>query len=132
MAHPLPSVIRSAPRRRFDQLGVGLAGLCALHCLLSILFVSGFAVGGHFLLAPEIHRIGLVLAIAVAALAIGWGALVHRRAAPLAIALAGLALMGVALILPHGQGEFAATLVGVALVAAGHLINLRAVRRFQN
>ena len=114
--------------RRFDQLGIGLAGLCALHCLATIVLVSILGVGGHYLLEPAIHRIGLGLAVAVAAVAIGWGLFKHRRTAPFVIALAGLACMGGALILPHGDDEIALTLIGVALVAGGHLLNLRSAR----
>lgn len=113
-------------RRRLDHIGIGLAGLCVIHCLLTVLIVSSLGIGSHFLLAPEIHRIGLVLALLVAALAIGWGALKHRRAAPFVTAMMGLALMGGALAVPHGTQEFVLTLIGVGLVAMGHLSNLRA------
>jgi len=113
-------------RRRLDHLGIGMAGLCALHCLATVLIVSGLGIGGHFLLSPEIHRIGLALALIVAAVAIGWGALKHRRRAPFVTAMMGLTFMGGALAVPHGSQEFVLTLIGVALVSAGHLLNLRA------
>jgi len=133
MQHILSPLIRSkGPRRAdrlsFDRLGIGLAGLCALHCLFSILVLSGIAVGGHFLFAPEIHRIGLVVAMVVAAVAIGFGAVMHRRRVPVVVALTGLSFMGGALVVPHGHEEFTLTLIGVALVALGHLFNLRAAR----
>jgi hypothetical protein len=105
-----------------------LAGLCALHCLATIAVVSMLGVGGHFLLSPEIHRVGLVLALIVAAVAIGWGALKHRRAAPFVIAMMGLTFMGGALAVPHGADEIVLTLIGVGLVSIGHLLNLRAPR----
>ena len=69
-------------RRRFDRAGIMLAGLCALHCLATILVVSALGLGSHFLFEPAIHRVGLALALIIAAVAIGWGALKHRRAAP--------------------------------------------------
>ena len=93
-----PSRSRPTLRQRIDQFGIGLAGLCALHCVATILIVSGLGIGGHFLLAHEIHEFGLVLAVIVAARAIGWGAFRHKRAAPLVVATAGLALMTVALV----------------------------------
>ena len=114
-------------RRRLDHLGIGLAGLCALHCLATIMIVSAFGLGGHFLAAPEIHRFGLALALIVAAVAIGWGALRHRRRAPFVTAMMGLSFMGGALAAPHGTFEFVLTLIGVGLVSLGHLLNLRAV-----
>lgn len=123
----LPPANRSLLRRRLDQLGIGLAGLCAVHCLATLLLVSTLGLGGHFLLDDNIHRIGLLLAFGVAAVAIGWGILRHGRRLPFMVAVAGLALMGVALLVPHGTNEFVLTLVGVAIVSAGHWLNIRAV-----
>ncbi|MEL6530689.1 MAG: MerC domain-containing protein [Pseudomonadota bacterium] len=117
----------STIRRRLDHLGIGMAGLCALHCVATVIVVSGLGVGGHFLLSPEIHRVGLALALIVAAVAIGWGALKHRRRAPFVVAMMGLTFMGSALAVPHGSQEFALSLVGVGLVSLGHLLNIRAL-----
>jgi hypothetical protein len=115
-------------RRRLDHIGIGLAGLCALHCLLTLAVVSALGLGGHFLLDENIHRIGLVLALALAGLAIGWGVLRHRRMLPLAAAIGGLVLMGAGLLVPHGAKEFLLTLIGVVIVSGAHWLNLRAGR----
>lgn len=123
----LPPATRTSLRRRLDQFGIGLAGLCALHCIATLLVISTLGLGGHlFLFDENIHHIGLALALAFAGVAIGWGLLRHRRLLPFAIALAGLALMAVALLVPHGVNEFLLTLAGVTLVSLGHLMNLRA------
>ncbi len=123
----LPPSSRTSLRRRLDQIGIGLAGLCAIHCLATLVVISALGLGGHFFLFdPAIHRIGLGLALAVAAIAIGWGLLRHGRILPFGIALGGLTLMAVALVVPHGANEFLLTLAGVALVSLGHLLNLRA------
>lgn len=119
---------RPTIRRRLDHFGIGLAGLCALHCVATVLLVSGLGIGGHFLLSPDIHRIGLVLALIVAAVAIGWGALKHRRAAPFVVAMMGLSFMGGALAVEHGTQEAVLTIIGVVLVSLGHLLNLRRAR----
>ncbi|WP_285712358.1 MerC domain-containing protein [Erythrobacter oryzae] len=119
------SASRPSLRRRLDQLGIGLAGLCVLHCLATLLLVSALGLGGHFLLDENIHRIGLVLALIVAALAIGRGMLRSGRRGPFLVALGGLALMGLALLVPHGTNEFLLTLAGVAIVAFAHWMNLR-------
>lgn len=125
----LPPASRSSLRRRLDQIGLGLAGLCAVHCLATLLVISALGVGGHFLFDENIHRVGLALALAVAGVAIGWGLLRHGRLLPFVIALAGLALMAVALLVPHGANEFLLTLAGVVLVSLGHFLNLRAAAR---
>ena len=56
-------------RDRLDRVGVLLSGLCALHCLAGLLLVAGLGLGGEYLLAPIIHRVGLALAIVGAMLA---------------------------------------------------------------
>lgn len=129
MAHnALPPASRTSLRRRLDHLGIGLAGLCALHCLATLGVIASLGVGGHFLFDENIHRVGLLLAVVVAAVAIGWGLMRHGRLLPFAVALGGLVLMVAALVVPHGPNEFLLTLLGVALVSAGHLLNLRAAR----
>ena len=112
-------------RRRLDRAGIFLSGACAIHCVLSILLVSGLGLGGEFLLAPEFHRVGLLLATVIAAVAIGWGALRHRMAMPFVIAMTGLTFMGGALAVPHGYKEAVLTIIGVALVSLGHILNVR-------
>jgi hypothetical protein len=124
--HPAPSASRTSLRRRLDQIGIGLAGLCVVHCLATLVVVSALGLGGHFLLDENIHRIGLLLALLVAGAAIGWGMWRHRRTLPFAVAAAGLGFMTWALVVPHGMNEFALTLVGVLLVSLVHFLNLRA------
>ncbi|MEO0589915.1 MAG: MerC domain-containing protein [Pseudomonadota bacterium] len=87
--------------------------------------VSGLGVGGHFLLAPGIHEIGLALAVAAAAVAIGWGAWRHRRLGPVLVALVGLGFMTAALLAGHGPQEAVLTIIGVAIVSIGHVMNMR-------
>jgi hypothetical protein len=112
-------------RDRLDGIGVLLSGLCAVHCVLSILLVSLLGLGGSVLLAPEIHRVGLGLAIVVGVVTLGIGALRHGLPGPLMIGTAGIALMALALAAGHGLPEALLTISGVALVATAHIRNLR-------
>jgi hypothetical protein len=112
-------------RDRFDRVGVLLSGLCALHCVLSIVLVSVLGLGGEILLTPAIHEIGLALAILVGIVTLGLGVLRHGQAGPLLIGAGGIALMALALMVPHGPQEAALTIAGVALVATAHIRNLR-------
>lgn len=112
-------------RSGFDRAGMVLSGLCAIHCVASIVLISSLGLGAQWLLAPEIHRYGLALAVVIAAIAIGWGALRYRRAAPFVVAAIGLGFMGGALAVPHGAEEAVLTIIGVALVTLGHILNLR-------
>ncbi len=112
-------------RTRLDRVGIMLSGLCAVHCLLGVVLVAMLGFGGEALLAPAIHRTGLAVAVLVGLVTLGLGALRHGRIAPLAIGGSGIALMAAGLTVPHGLPEAALTVAGVALVAAGHIRNLR-------
>lgn len=123
-----PAMNISVPliRRLLDRAGIWLSSLCLLHCLATILLVSVLGLGGQLLLAPEIHRYGLLMALVIAAIAIGWGALRHRKAGPFVTAMMGLTFMGGALAVPHGFQEAVLTIIGVALVSVGHFLNMKA------
>lgn len=112
-------------RSRLDGLGMMLSGLCAVHCVLGLVLVTVLGLGGGLLLRPEIHEIGLALAVAIGILTLGLGALRHGRAGPLLIGSAGIALMTGALAAGHGPAEAVLTIAGVALVAYAHIRNLR-------
>jgi hypothetical protein len=120
MGHTFPTI-----RGRLDRAGMILSSLCAVHCVLGIVIVAGLGLGGGILLDPAIHRIGLLLATVIAGVAIGIGALQHRRAAPFVVAMTGLTFMGGGLAVDHGIEEAVLTVIGVTLVAAGHVLNLR-------
>ena len=115
-------------RGSVDRAGITLSALCAVHCLATIALVSALGIGGELLGDPIIHEVGLALAMVIAAVAIGLGALRHRRAAPFVTAMTGLSFMGGALAVPHGYEEAVLTVIGVGLVSLGHILNLRACR----
>lgn len=123
MTFSLPGI-----RDRLDRMGMVLSCLCAVHCVASIVVVAALGIGGSFLLDPAIHRVGLALAMLIAAVAIGLGALRHGRRAPFVTAMTGLSFMGGALAVPHGTEEAVLTIIGVSLVALGHLLNVRGLR----
>lgn len=112
-------------RDRIDRAGIFLSGLCVVHCVLGLVLVSFLGLGGGVLLAPEIHRVGLALAVVVGLVALGAGFARHGRSAPLLLGGVGLSLMALALVVAHGVGEAILTIGGVGIVAAAHLWNLR-------
>ena len=115
-------------RNRLDRVGVILSGLCALHCVASILLVAGLGLGGEFLLAPAIHRVGLALAVAVGAATLIIGVARHGDYKVLQVGAAGIAIMAVALFVEHGTEEAVLTITGVVLLAWAHIRNLRLAR----
>lgn len=120
MRHAVPSI-----RNRLDGLGVMLSALCAVHCLLGLALVTVLGLGGSILLAPEIHEVGLALAVVIGTLTIGLGAVRHGRTGPLLVGSLGIALMAAALFTGHGAAEGVLTVSGVVLVALAHIRNLR-------
>ena len=120
MTLPLSSI-----RSRFDRLGVALSALCAVHCVAGLVLVTFLGLGGGMLLDPRIHEWGLVLALGVGVLGLGYGALHHRNIGSLVIGGIGLCLMALGLVMPHGPAEAFVTIPGVALVATAHIRNLR-------
>ena len=119
--------IRRRLEGRLDRVGVLLSCLCLVHCVAGLILVAGMGVGATFLLDPAIHKAGLLLATVVAGIAIGVGAIRHRRAGPFVVAMTGLSFMGGALAVGHGYEEAVLTVIGVILVAIGHLLNLRKI-----
>jgi hypothetical protein len=120
MGHFFPTI-----RGRLDRAGLWLSCLCAAHCVLGIVIVAGLGLGGTLWLDPVVHRIGLLLATVIAGVAIGIGAIQHRRPLPFVVAMTGLSFMGGGLAVEHGIEEAVLTVIGVTLVAAGHVLNLR-------
>ncbi len=118
-------MVMSSIRGRLDRVGVILSGLCALHCLAGLLLVAGLGLGGQFLLAPSIHRVGLALAIVVGAATLVLGVVRHGDPVPLQVGAAGIAFMAFALFVGHGTAEAVLTIMGVSLLAWAHLRNLR-------
>ena len=112
-------------RSRLDRTGMLLSGLCIVHCLGGLFLVAVLGLGGGLVFAPWIHRAGLAVAMLVAGVAIGFGAIEHRRPAPFVVAMMGLSFMGGALAVDHGVEEAVLTIIGVTLVAGAHVLNLR-------
>lgn len=111
-----------------DKSAITLSGLCLIHCLAGSLLLTVFAtssgVFGH-----DVHLVGLLLALPLAAIALWRGVRVHGRIGVAVLGALGIALMAVSLLISHGGiGEILLSIVGVTLLASAHLWNLRASR----
>jgi len=115
-------------RGGLDRLAIGVSGLCVVHCLATAVLLALASTAGGMLLHPAIHEVGLVAAILLGALGLGRGALRHGMMMPPAMGALGLGVMAGAMTLPHGVNHDEAlwTIVGVSLLAFGHLLNRRA------
>jgi hypothetical protein len=122
------SPLTTSPARYglIDRVAIFVSGLCLVHCVATLLFVTLLASAGSFFLAdPRIHEYGLAIAIALAATALLRGVLRHRRLLPIGLGGVGLSLMAAGLMVEHGVAEAAATIVGVLFVATAHRLNTR-------
>lgn len=113
---------------RWDTLGMGLAGLCLVHCLASAIILTILASAGGILFHPAIHEIGMVFAIFFGATAMISGYKRHGYILPLLLSSVGLAIMMGALSIGHGSGEILLTMIGITILALGHYFNIRASR----
>lgn len=114
---------------RFDRWAIWLSTGCLAHCVATTVLAAALSAAGGWLGDPVIHEVGLGLAVLLGLVAFGRGVVAHRRLVPLALGATGLALMTAALLAPHGEGhgvETILTMAGVAILAAGHLLNRRA------
>jgi hypothetical protein len=109
---------------RLDRFAMGLSGLCLVHCLATTVLLALLSAAGGVLGAPIIHEVGLTLAMIMGAVSLGRGILQHGYSMPSAVGGLGLGVMAGALTLPHDGSEALYTVLGVAILALGHRLNL--------
>ncbi len=116
---------------RLDRAAMWLSAACVVHCLATTVLLAILSTAGGILGSPLIHEAGLVIAIVLGCVAFGRGILGHGRMLPIVLGASGLSLMAAALFVGQ-EGEHlvesALTIVGVAVLAAGHALNRRARR----
>jgi hypothetical protein len=113
---------------RLDRLAIAVSGLCVAHCFATAVVLGLLASAGGIFESPIFHEAGLVIAIALGAIALGHGAIVHGFMMPAAVGSLGLGVMTGALTMDHGLQESVYTLIGVGILALGHDLNHRASR----
>jgi hypothetical protein len=114
---------------RLDRLAMGLSGLCAVHCVATAILLGLVASAGGMLGKPIIHEVGLSLAMILGAIALGRGIREHGLLLPSAVGVLGIAGMGFAMTLHESGYEPVVTIVGVAVLALAHRLNIRAKRQ---
>ena len=118
-SHPIRSY-------RLDRLAMGLSGLCAVHCVATVVLLGLLASAGGLLGKPIIHEVGLSLAMIIGAVALGRGVREHGFLLPSAVGVVGLATMAYAMTLHETGYEPVFTIVGVCILALGHRLNMMA------
>lgn len=116
------------PASLLDRLAIGLSGLCLLHCMAGFVLLSLFALTGDWL-DHRVHVVGLLLAMPLAAVALWRGWRRHGRMEIGLAGFAGLLVMGLSLLVEHGdQAEMLVSMAGVIMLAFAHWRNLKALR----
>ena len=116
-------MLMNARLDRLDGIAIGLSTLCMMHCLATAVVIGLLASAGGMLGAPWIHEVGLTVAMALGAVALGRGVVIHGFLMPWAVGWLGLGVMAGALTMPHDGTEAVFTIVGVMIVALGHRLN---------
>lgn len=129
--HPdIPTRLTARPGL-LDRIGIGLSGLCVLHCLLMPLAIATLPLWGMALHAHElVHPIFAGMLIPVTGLAVRTTRrnLPGDRRIPVFL-LSGLAVILLAFSLHAPLGELVEavlTLIGSSLLISGHVLNWRA------
>ena len=111
-----------------DKSAMTLSGLCLVHCLAGSLLLTVFAASSGWL-GHDVHLIGLMLALPLAAFALWRGVQVHGRLGVAVLGALGIGLMATSVFAGHGgTTEIALSVTGVTLLGLAHLWNLRAAR----
>ena len=130
----------SSPRRWADRLGLGLAVLCALHCLATAIVLISFPAlwlklryqAPQYLWLFEAERWIASASLAVAALALLLALRKLRAPAARSLLLLGAGSVSVGLWWPplaHSLWSVPAVSGGALLIALGHYLQLRGWRR---
>jgi hypothetical protein len=118
-------------RRQLDKFAVLLSGACVIHCaLIPVVLIVMPAFGGHLLEAETTtHWLLLGVAAPVSVVALGAGYKRHGHGATIWLGLAGLLVMFLGVSHLFGRAfEVPVTLLGVAMIAIVHLLNVRRSR----
>ncbi|KTT70551.1 MerC domain-containing protein [Sphingomonas endophytica] len=111
---------------RLDRWAMWLSAACVVHCLATTVMIAALSTAGGLLGSPLIHEGGLLLAVVLGTVAFARGIARHGRTLPIVLGVTGLSLMASALVVAHEGGhvvESMLTIVGVAVLAAGHALN---------
>lgn len=128
MSAPISTEESRQPGLSLDRIAVGLSGLCAAHCVATVVLMGALPLIGRVFQANWIHETGLAVAIIIGAVALLSGWRRHGSHAPVIFGLVGIGFMTAGLMVEHGPAEALLTVIGVSIVAIGHLLNQRACR----
>ena len=115
-------------RAMWDKIGLGLSGLCLVHCLILPFLVAALPWLGLFIEDERVHLCFAAVTVPVAIIAFIPGFLKHQRQGVLALGMAGATLLLFGSVghdwVPHPMEHWFTVLGGMFLVS-GHYVNFR-------
>lgn len=120
--------------RHFDQFAIALSAICIVHCLavpvvVAVLPIAAISFGEN----EHFHGLMLWLVVPTSVVGFGLGYRLHRIAGIVALGAIGVIVLAAVAVYGHSSwSETAEVIVSVGgslLLAAGHWLNFRAVRR---
>jgi hypothetical protein len=126
-----PRVSSSFRLPSVDSAGALSAGLCAVHCVTSSVWLAVLpSVGLGLLLDPRLERLFLWSAVALGAVAFSQGWMRHRRLVPVVLfaAALGVLLLWRPRLAEGSTGELLAVVLGAATLISAHWQNARWLR----
>lgn len=111
---------------KIDKLGLSLSGLCAIHCLLTPLFLLFLPAWGTFFKHEAVHLIFFLFVVPLALLSFVGVYKKHGDKTPLILGSIGSLMLLISLV-EHGhqEGIHLVSLFGSGFLVAGHLKSLR-------
>ena len=115
-------------RVMWDKIGLGLSGLCLIHCLVLPVVISLMPWMGLIFEDERVHLLFAAVTVPVALIAFIPGFLRHNLKSVLALGVAGAVLLLLGSVAHDHVGEALAhwfTVLGGILLISGHLRNFR-------
>ncbi|HEX7153160.1 MAG TPA: MerC domain-containing protein [Thermoanaerobaculia bacterium] len=108
--------------RLADRFGCSLSAACAVHCLVTPLFVTFLSISP---LAEEAELPMIVVALALAAITFSAGFVRNTALLPLTLLVIAGPLMIASRCVEHPWLETSLLVAGAVLLSIGHIVNLR-------
>ncbi|MDW3095377.1 MAG: MerC domain-containing protein [Gammaproteobacteria bacterium] len=118
----------------FDKFAVSTSALCAIHCLFLPIALSLFPALGTTIFGQEsFHKWLLFLVIPLSLVALTMGCKQHKSWLVAILGLIGISILIFTAVYGHDvlghDRERIATLIGVSVIALGHMLNYKLCRR---
>lgn len=115
---------------RWDNIGILISSLCAIHCLVTPILILTLPVLGNAFEEEWVHLVMALFVVPIGVFAFWSGYKHHKKIKVFSLGVAGLLLVGGASLAPHSWVEFfghdLVTIFGSSFLITAHVLNRRA------